>query len=389
MFGLGTYQFNFGPGFPMGGYDARKTPSEGVHDPIYARTVIIDDGTDKICLVTVDFVALEKKRVEKTKLRINKEFGILIDNIAISATHSHSAPLNVNLFAEPYEGFEEVYTGIFESVSEAMKNLKEGVIKIGTQIVSGAAFNRRDWDEKSNYIDEEATVLIFESNSGSMEGILYNYSNHPVVLEPTNLLISADWPHYTEKYLRESLSKPDLFVMFVNGTPGNTNPSNSPMTGSKPRNFDMCKDIGDITAKGILEIIPNVETLSISPIKGITKEIIIDADDVDKEEIFTFSDGFIENDVFKIKTVIQALRIGDLGIVTAPGEYFPHIARSIKEKSPFKYTFIMGYANDYIGYVGKKEHYEIGGYEMFMMSLNADEGQILEEASISLINSLN
>jgi neutral ceramidase len=386
--GLGDYIFKFGPGYPMGGYEGRKHPSEGVHDEIHARSVVLELSGEKTCLVSIDFVGLEKTRVESTKRRISTQFGIPEQNILIAAIHTHSAPLNIQLFSKPYEKFEEVYEGIVESVKNAQSNLEEGMIKISKVMIKGAAFNRRDWDEKSAYIDEEATILVFEGQDGKLKGILYNFSNHPVVLEPSNLLISADWPYFTQEYIRSALGQSELFVMFINGTPGNTNPINSPMNGSKKRTFEDCKEIGDITAKRILEGLQHSVPLTGQGIKGIIQNVEIEADDVDKEEIFSFANGKVENDVFKITTVVQVLKIGDLAIVSAPGEYFPHIAKSIKEKSPFKYTFIAGYANDYIGYVGLKEHYEVGGYEMFMMSLNAEEGALLEKTSLELLNAL-
>lgn len=386
--GLGDYIFKFGPGYPMGGYEGRKSPSEGVHDDIHARAVVIELSGEKTCLVSIDFVGLEKTRVESTKRKISAQFGIPEQNILIAAIHTHSAPLNIKLFAKPYDKFEEVYEGIVETVYNAHSNLDQGLIKIAKVMIKGASFNRRDWDEKSAYIDEEATILVFEGQEGKLKGVLYNFSNHPVVMDPSNLLISADWPYFTQEYIRSALGQPELFVMFINGTPGNTNPINSPMNGSKKRTFDDCKEIGDITAKGILQGVQQALPLTGQGIKGIIKSVEIEADDLDKEEIFSFANGKVEKDVFKITTVIQALKIGDLAIVSAPGEYFPHIAKSIKEKSPFKYTFIAGYANDYIGYVGLKEHYEIGGYEMFMMSLNADEGALLENTSLELLNAL-
>ncbi len=386
--GLGDFIFKFGPGYPMGGYEGRKLPSEGVHDEIHARAIILECGNERACIVSIDFVGVEKTRVENTKKKIATEFGIPEQNILIAAIHTHSAPLNIRLFSNPYENFDEVYEGIVSAVKQACSKMKEGIIKISKMIIKGAAFNRRDWDEKSAYIDEEATILMFEGQDGKLDGVLYNYSNHPVVLEPSNLLISADWPYYTQEYLRSALGNRNLFVLFLNGTPGNTNPINSPMNGSKKRTFEDCKEIGDITAKGILQGLQHAVPLSGQGIKGIVKNVEIEADDVDKEEIFSFATGKVENDVFKISTVIQVLKIGDLAIVSAPGEYFPHIAKSIKEKSPFKYTFIAGYANDYIGYAGLKEHYEIGGYEMFMMSLNADEGPFLEKKSLELLTAL-
>jgi hypothetical protein len=177
--------------------------------------------------------------------------------------------------------------------------------------------------------------------------------------------------------------------MFVNGTPGNTNPINSPMSGGKPRNFDDCKEIGDMTAEGVIKALESPISIKTDLIKGHTEQVELVANDEDKEEIFTFANGKLENGEFKVTTVVQAIRIGDLAIVTAPGEYFPQVAKTIKEASPFKFTIVAGYSNDYIGYVGKREHFLAGGYEMFMMSLSEDEGEILENASLQALQKIN
>jgi neutral ceramidase len=60
---------------------------------------------------------------------------------------------------------------------------------------------------------------------------------------------------------------------------------------------------------------------------------------------------------------VQALRIGELGIATFPGEAFVELGLEVKQKSPFKRTFLMELANDYRGYLPTVEGHELGGYE--------------------------
>ena len=62
---------------------------------------------------------------------------------------------------------------------------------------------------------------------------------------------------------------------------------------------------------------------------------------------------------------LTAIEIGDmLSIVSLPGEPFNGIAQAIREKSPFKYTFVAELAQDQSGYVPMKECFARGGYEV-------------------------
>ena len=51
-------------------------------------------------------------------------------------------------------------------------------------------------------------------------------------------------------------------------------------------------------------------------------------------------------------------------MVGVPAEYFVEYGLEIKAKSPFNYTFIIGLANGYIGYIPTLEFFKEGGYEV-------------------------
>lgn len=61
---------------------------------------------------------------------------------------------------------------------------------------------------------------------------------------------------------------------------------------------------------------------------------------------------------------IQAIRLDDIALVAVPGEAFVKMALLVKEKSPFKHTFFIAYANGAIGYIPMREDYPKGGYEV-------------------------
>jgi hypothetical protein len=49
--------------------------------------------------------------------------------------------------------------------------------------------------------------------------------------------------------------------------------------------------------------------------------------------------------------------------VFLPGEPFVEIALAIREASPWPFTAVVGYSDDYIGYIPTDRAFENGGYE--------------------------
>jgi hypothetical protein len=65
-----------------------------------------------------------------------------------------------------------------------------------------------------------------------------------------------------------------------------------------------------------------------------------------------------------METEIGALRIGRAAWVFLPGEPFVEIALAIRSDSPFEFTAVVGYAEDYIGYIPTDRAFRNGGYEI-------------------------
>ncbi|MCD6355489.1 MAG: hypothetical protein J7L95_08065 [Prolixibacteraceae bacterium] len=85
-----------------------------------------------------------------------------------------------------------------------------------------------------------------------------------------------------------------------------------------------------------------------------------------------------------ISTEIEGIRIGDFVLVTFPGEPFAEIGLNIKEKSPYKYTFLAGYSNGYMHYAPTADSYKEWGYEV-MNCILAPEWQAIYEQEIQKI----
>jgi len=84
-----------------------------------------------------------------------------------------------------------------------------------------------------------------------------------------------------------------------------------------------------------------------------------------------------------IDIILQAFRIGDLGVAAIPFEVFAEIGLEIKVKSPFQPSFTIEQANGSYGYLPSPEQHKLGGYETW---LSANKVEV--EASRKIIAKL-
>ena len=80
-----------------------------------------------------------------------------------------------------------------------------------------------------------------------------------------------------------------------------------------------------------------------------------------------------------VSCVMQAFRIGDLGIAAIPFEVFTEIGLEIKAKSPFADTFTIELANGSNGYLPTPPQHDLGGYETWLGT-----NRVEREASVKI-----
>src|SRR5437764_4453486 len=91
----------------------------------------------------------------------------------------------------------------------------------------------------------------------------------------------------------------------------------------------------------------------------------------------------------KVKVILQAIRIGELGIVANPCETFVEIGLEIKKKSPLRPTFTIELANGYNGYLPTPEQHALGGYETWRARssyLEVNASRAITKTVLGLLN---
>ena len=75
--------------FWIAGFHNRRA-ANGIHDSLWARTVVIDDGTCRIALVSLDAIGFSHDQVIDVREKLPPE--LKIDYCMIASTHVHEAP---------------------------------------------------------------------------------------------------------------------------------------------------------------------------------------------------------------------------------------------------------------------------------------------------------
>jgi hypothetical protein len=91
------------------------------------------------------------------------------------------------------------------------------------------------------------------------------------------------------------------------------------------------------------------------------------------------------------KTWVQAIVLGDIAWVGIPGECFTKLGIRIKRRSPYRYTYVAGVANDYIGYLPDEAAHDLGGYQVWTGLHSVVErgtGEMLADAAVGLLEEL-
>ncbi len=388
----------------LSGYASRNKPSEGISDPLYAKALVLDDGQNKIAIVSSDLLWVPLETTNKVRELVKQKIGIPENNILVCATHTHFGPKVEKIRQDwpdtPASKVDKSYVEkltqkISESILNAAKNTKS--VKLGTVKgdISEIVYNRRtkrpDGKVAMTFrlppaepnlafgpVDPEVRILRIEDTDGAFMGAIVNYACHPVCGATDNeefYSISADYPGYTAQVVEQMEGGICLFAL---GTSGNMNPVRIEGENHRSR-------IGKALGGEVLRRLQFVSTSEDITLKGMKKQIILPVKkDLPPERL---QDPNNPEEI--IATEIQVLRIGDIYMLGLPGEVLVEVGLEIKKKAGIEKLFIISLSNDACGYVCPSPAYEEGGYEPgWGTNLAKGAGEIIIKEVLDLIGKI-
>jgi neutral ceramidase len=360
------------------GFQARQ--STGVHDHIYHRIAVLDDGKTQLVVVSSDVCHFSPALYDGFAARLERETGIHRVQLLWTTTHTHSAPevgppgMGKVFLGQRYDhDYDHAYTefvqkSLIDGIQDARRKLTPATLEAGTGMAM-ANINRRAPNGKGGIAlglnpygpaDRQIGLLRLKRSDGSLLGLIVNYAMHGTVLGGTNLLISGDAPGIVAAYVEEKLGAP---MLYINGAAGNMAPlytGRENFASSHIGEFNVL--LGDRILAANRDMAPRVQSVELQAVERIVETPRANGlgwDDSLRAYLRTSDDG-----TAMVRLPVRFLKVSnEVAIWSAPVELFCEIAMQIREASPFPFTFYYGYANGWLGYFPTRQAFQEGGYE--------------------------
>jgi hypothetical protein len=414
-----------------------------IHDELHARSLVLDNGKTRLAIVVCDSCMIPQAVLNRAKHLAHGHTGILMDQMTISATHTHSAPTAGPVFqSEPDPAYLEFLANrIADGIRRAAHNLTAARIGWGVGRVESEVFNRRwkmketvklanpfggsdhvrmnppvaspDLVEPAGPIDPEVGVLAVQTAEGKPLALLANYSLH-YVGGTAGGDISADYYGVFAENVRTLLhateQDPPFVAMMTNGTSGNINNINFRQAREAQAPYAQIRKVAALLAAEAVRVAGAIDYHASVPLAMREARLRLGRRPTPKDEvaraqfILSQAKGMALSGVEQIyaretvllneypplvETIVQAIRVGDLGIATSPCETFVETGLAIKAASPLEPTFTIELANDYCGYLPTAEQHALGGYETWRARSSFLEVGAEEKLRAKLLELLN
>jgi hypothetical protein len=371
----------------------------GVHDPIYARTVVLSDGERTIALTSVDLVGVQLPVVKLVRERLPN-----IDYILVSSTHSHEGPDVIGIWGPTYihRGVDEQYLkqvedGIVDSIQQALKVVQPATASYGT------AKNEKLLRDNRLPIVKDPTLRLLKFTSPATKrtiGMLVQWNCHPEAMGAGNKEITADFCAATITALA---NKHQCEVAYFTGAIGGLMaPPESLLSKTneelKQGTFPFAERYGQMVAEVASQAAADALPIQLTPFAISYRSIAIPVRNPVyraarilgvlrrtsirwRGDYETIGPPVTMTSVLKttaVETEVGYLSLGELHVAAIPGELFPELvygefqepvdpaadyptaARepTIEQIFPSDKWLLFGLANDEIGYIIPKSQWD-------------------------------
>ncbi len=224
-----------------------------LHDPCKVRVAVLDDGQQRVAIVSVDALLVRRVLVQAARKRIHEKCGIAPEAILIHATHSHSSGPTGMILPGEYDhaseqiqnlAYQQSSTADPEYIQEVEDQMVNAVVdadskrsacsfSVGSGHEDQVAFNRRFFMANgitqthpragnpeilgvAGPTDPEVGVIGFWNEAGDLAGCIVNFSCHATASPPG---ISANYIYYVEQVIRGTFGR-DCIIVFLAGASG-------------------------------------------------------------------------------------------------------------------------------------------------------------------------
>lgn len=329
--------------------DARNRVFEGVHDDLFAKAVVFDDGKNAVAIVTLDCIGLLYPDVQKIQAAAATRAELprlRPEQIIVASTHTHSGPDVVGLWGRDatHSGVDKAYMKFLVETAAEQVARAAGSLQ-GATLMAASGRSEVDWVQnicEEGVLDRTLSVMKVTGEDGTCIATLTNFACHPTILDGVHDVVSSDWigGHYLG--MSEALPGEHLYLQGAVG--GWVQPEKG------DRSFALAERYGRELAGETLALLQSAARVQDPAIRFARKELAIPLENPGWRQLGEL--GVLERRLGDtVETEIAAFRIGGVGFATHVGETPPSYSKRTRELLGTETTFVVGLGLDALGYV--------------------------------------
>jgi neutral ceramidase len=335
---------------PMAGY-APRNHFDSVHDSVYVRILVIDNGGIQCSIISADLLIFPPALKNKILQQKNKN-----QFFYFTATHAHSSlgawdnsvigNLILGSYNEPW--LDSLANKIHLAIDSAATHLQPSSINYFE--VNANEYIENRLDPEHGQVDGMIRGLKITREDGT-KGLMVSYSAHPTNISHLSLALSGDYP---SSLVRQAERYDFDFAMFASGTIGSHR-----VKGISESEFILCDTLANRLYK-------KVSAARITPIKDSTIATSILPINYGPSQLHILQKYKVRDWVFqllfrKLNGDIRYLKIGNIILLGTPCDFSGEIlVRNGLDKiaeSQGQKLFITSFNGDYVGYITYDDYY--------------------------------
>lgn len=399
----------------LAGYGMGRSAT-GVHDPLMCRCVVLQDGDQRIALMSVDLVGLQYPEVLKIRAKLPQ-----FSYVMVSSTHNHEGPDVIGIWGSNFlsRGVDDDYLDLVvqravEAAQQAAQSLAPVSAAFGTAEDESLLNDSRQPIVKDGVLrvlrfDAARGTGVSPANDGKTaggtpapRGILVQWNCHPEALGSRNRQVTADFPWATVAWLKTKYNCP---IVYMSGAVGGLM---APPRGGRIKNaaggelkegdYEYARIYGEEVAALAAQALDGAQPLSLSPFAVSARAIAVPVENVlyraARVAKVLKRDGYVWTGDFQtpgeritpentdqptaVQSEVAYLRLGELHVACIPGELYPELVYgkfqepadpgadfptaplepSVASLMPGPKWMLFGLANDEVGYIIPKRQWD-------------------------------
>ena len=244
------------------GYPHVRRYSTGVHDRLLSSALYLSDGETSLLLIANDVIFISRQTAERVRNQIARQIGVPAANMMITATHTHSGPLTVDMLSSEADqavpktdpGYvRQLEDGIVEAASKAYEDARPA--KIGLAVADGSSVGTNRHDPAGPSHPDVPVLALRNVHDQSFVAAMVVCSMHPTVLHEDSTLVSGDFPAMARQYLQQHVLGTACPVVYHTGPSANQ----SPRHVTKANTFDEAERLGHGLGRSIAGVVDSID----------------------------------------------------------------------------------------------------------------------------------